>query len=315
MTQHNVEMQGVPAGAMSADQPWTVAGVRAGVIAALLLYVFWAPVQMAMARWSADANWSHGWLVPVFSLYFLWVRREQIVQIRPTTSYTGLVVLLLSLVGYFLFLVVRPYGYLQFLALVGAILGVTLFLTGWAMLRITWLPILFLCFANPIPDQYYVAITMPLRLLTTSLAVPVLSLLPGVELEKEGVLISYFYAGTNGDLNVEEACAGMRLMMAFVTLGVAMAYIGDRPLWQRIGMVVACIPIAVFCNIVRVTATGVLTVYGYTDLAQGVAHQLLGLAMLPLALGLFALTGYVLKHLLVEESTDAETALAERESA
>jgi exosortase len=315
MTQHSVEIQGIPAAAMSADPPWTVAGVRAGILAALLLYVFWAPVEMATARWSADANWSHGWLVPVFSLYFLWVRREQIVQTRPTTSYTGLVVLLLSLVGYFLFLVVRPYGYLQFLAMVGAILGITLFLTGWAMLRITWLPILFLCFANPIPDQYYVTLTMPLRLLTTRLAVPVLSLIPGAELEVEGVIISYYYQKVDGTLNVEEACAGMRLMMAFVTLGVAMAYIGDRPLWQRIGMVVACVPIAVFCNIVRVTATGVLTIYGYTDLAQGVAHQLLGLAMLPLALGLFALTGYVLKRLLVEEPPDAGTAIAERESA
>ena len=92
----------------------------------------------------------------------------------------------------------------------------------------------------------------------------------------------------------------MRLLMAFCTLGLAMAYLGDRPVWHRVVMVICCIPIAVFCNMVRVSATGVLTIYGYEDWAGGTAHQILGLAMLPIALGLFALIGFVLKHLFVD---------------
>ena len=62
--------------------------------------------------------------------------------------------------------------------------------------------------------------------------------------------------GLSGQLNVEEACSGMRLMMAFVTLGVAMAYLGDRPAWQRVIMVIFCVSIAVLCNTIRVTTTG-----------------------------------------------------------
>ena len=301
MTQSNVEIQEFRPSPAFPQRRLLGAWIRAAVIGVLLLWVFWAPLRAVAARWSTDANWSHGWLVPVFSLYFLYTRRELISRTPTTTSYPGLGLFLLSLGAYFFFVVVNPFTYLQVLSLVGAILGVTLFLAGRAMLRVVWLPILFLCLAIPIPDRHYVELTMPLRKLTTQFAAVLLTLTPGIELEVQGVVIDYQYKGHLGMLNVEEACAGMRLMMAFVTLGVAMAYLGNRPTWQRICMVAACFPIAVFCNIIRVTVTGALTVYGYGALARGTAHELLGLTMLPIALGLFALTGYVLKHLWLEE--------------
>jgi exosortase len=107
---------------------------------------------------------------------------------------------------------------------------------------------------------------------------------------------------------VEEACSGMRLMMAFVTLGVAMAYLGDRPVWQRLVMVASCVPIAVACNAIRVTVTGLLHVYGRGELARGTPHQLLGFVMLAIALGLFSALGYVLSRLFIEESDGADAA-------
>lgn len=316
MTQSNVDIQEFCASTAPEDRRRIITWVRVAVVGALLVWIFWSPLCNVANRWNTDANWSHGWLVPLFSLYFLHTRRETIGRTPAKTSYVGLVALILSLGAYMFFFAVMPFGYLQLLSLVGAIFSIALFLAGWAMLRVVWLPILFLCFANPIPDQYYVQLTMPLRMLSTRVSAMLLSLIPDIELEVQGVVIDYFYQGYPGALDVEEACAGMRLIMAFVTLGVAMAYLGNRPTWQRICMVAACVPIAMFCNIVRVTATGALTVYGYDELAQGTAHELLGLAMLPLAFGLFALTGYLLKHLFIEEEPDgAEDTPPARESA
>jgi len=301
MTQSTADIQPLRESSASEDRTRLVMWIQATVIAVLLLWFYWSSLRYIASRWISDANWSHGWLVPLFSLYFLYTRREQIARTPRRTCYTGLALLLFSLAACLYFLAIRPYAYLQLLSLVGAIFGVALFLTGRAMLRIVWLPILFLLLANPIPHDYYVQMTMPLRKLSTHAAAMLLSLIPGIELELQNVVIDYFYRGRLGQLNVEEACAGMRLMMAFVALGVAMAYLGDRSTWQRICMVAACVPIAVFCNIVRVTVTGFLTVYGHGELAQGTAHELLGLGMLPVALGLFALTGYILKHLLIEQ--------------
>jgi exosortase len=100
---------------------------------------------------------------------------------------------------------------------------------------------------------------------------------------------------------VEEACSGMRLLITIFTLGVAMAYLGDRPAWQRIVMVLVTIPIAIFCNVIRVTATGVAFVNGHNELASGTPHQVAGIVTLGIALGLIALVGYVLSHLFVDE--------------
>ena len=46
--------------------------------------------------------------------------------------------------------------------------------------------------------------------------------------------------------------------------------------------------------------------FGYKSLLTGTPHELLGLAMLPIALGLFVLVGYVLKNLFVEEAEERE---------
>ena len=301
MTQSSADIEAYCGSRVPGERRWRTAWIQAVIVAALLVWFYYSILRGVAFRWNSDANWSHGWLVPVFSLYFLYTRREQIARTPTSTCYAGLVVLVLALAAFLYFWAIRPYGYLRLLTLVGAIAGVTLLLAGWVMLRRVWFPILFLLLANPIPDQYYVALTMPLRKLSTCVSAMLLSLIPGIELEVQNVLIDYFHRGKQGALNVEEACAGMRLMMAFMALGVAIAYLGDRPTWQRICMVASCVPIAVFCNIVRVTVSGYLTVYGHAELAQGAAHQLLGLGMLPVALGLFSLTGYILKHLLVEQ--------------
>jgi exosortase len=211
-------------------------------------------------------------------------------------------------------------AYPQALSLVGAVFGLTLLFGGWSVMRVAWFPIAFLVLAVPFPDRYYVELSMPLRRWASTAAAALMPLLAdGLHTEAQAVVIDYIAPGRPpGTLNVEEACSGMRLLMAFVTLGVAMAYLGERPWWQRAIMIAFCIPIALVCNTIRVTMTGLLYVYGdvspawlqtcgiasVRDLAQGTPHQMLGLLMLLIALGCYAVIGYVLSHLLVEDNLD-----------
>lgn len=285
--------------------------VRLAIVSALICFVYWGPIRwLLVARWIEDGNWSHGWLIPLFSLYFVYTKAPQLFATTPRPSYVGAVVLALSLAVYFTFSWVVPMGYLQAVSIVGTIFGVTLLLGGWVIVRIVWFPIVFLLLAVPLPHRVYVELTRPLREWASTAAAAIMPLfVTGLHTEAQAVVIDYLApGGLSGQLNVEEACSGMRLMMAFVTLGVAMAYLGDRPAWQRVIMVVFCIPIAVFCNTIRVTMTGLFLITGRTYLAQGTPHQLLGIAMLVLALGMFALVGYVLANLFVEVTDDAEFA-------
>lgn len=283
--------------------------VRAGIVAALLLLVYWGNIRVNLiGRWLTDGNWSHGWLIPLFSLYFLSIRKEEFSRCRVRPSYVGAAILALSLAVYFVSAWRLRMGYPESLSMVGAIFGVTLLLGGWAVIRLAAFPILFLLFAIPLPQSIYVQLTMPLRMLASTVAAVVMPIFaPGLHTESQAVVIDYVMPGAPpNSLNVEEACSGMRLMMAFVALGVAMAYVQKRPQWQRVVMVLSCIPVAVFCNSIRVTTTGLFHVYGHPDLARGTPHQLLGMATLGIALGLFALTGYVLSHLFIEGSSEEE---------
>jgi len=281
------------------------------VLAALVVAVFWEPIRSSLVyRWMHSGTWSYGWLVPLFSVYFLSTQRQRLAVTVRRPSYAGLLLLLVSLACYLLTLWVYRYGYPRNLTLLGVVAGLTLFLCGWRALRIVWFPIFFLVFAIPLPQSIYVILTMPLQKLAAHSAASVLAAMPDVQTEVSGVMIDYFYGNVAGHLNVEEACSGMRSMMAIVTLGVAMAYLGDRPAWHRVVLVLTCVPIAIFCNIIRVTTTGVLHVFEDSPVGRALRfewwtgatpHALLGLATFALALVLFGLVGWVLSNLYVED--------------
>lgn len=277
--------------------------VRMAVVAILLGAVYWATIwNHLVKRWMNDGNWSHGWLVPVFSLYLLGTQRDRLAAVIPRANYLGAVVLVFSLGLYFVTSWWWPMVYPQIVSIIGSILGLTLLLGGWPLMRVAWFPIIFLLFAMPLPQGLYVELTLRLRALASTLAAAIMPLFAsGLYTEAQSVVIDYDFRGRSGHLNVEEACSGMRLLMAFLTLGVAMAYLGNRATWQRVIMVLCCIPIALICNTIRVTTTGLLFVYERNDLAQGTPHQLLGISMLVIAFGLFAFVGYLLNHLFLED--------------
>jgi exosortase len=193
--------------------------------------------------------------------------------------------------------------------------AVVLFLGGWVLIKYTWLPIAFLVFAVPLPNRYYVSLTMPMRQLASKVAAALLNLVNQMEATASGVVIDVIYKGQRLEppLNVAEACSGMRLLMAFLALGVAMAYLHYRPVWQRLVLLASTIPIAVFCNIIRVTVTGFIYILIHPKYAQGIYHDILGMAMLPLAFGLYGFLAWFMASLFVEETKVAEDIVVRRQ--
>ncbi len=295
------------------------------MVGGLLCLVFRNEIERIVRLWISDPSWSHGFLIPLFSLHFIHERREEILgltyardplaevlagrrparlesgQTRP--NYLGLFLLLAAL-AFYAFNVISPSGYAYFraIALIAALGALVLFLGGWRLIARTWLPIVFLVFAVPLPRRYYVALTIPMRQLAATVATALLNMVEGLEASCSGVVIDIVYQGRHLEppLDVAEACSGMRLLMAFLALGVAMAYLHARPLWQRVVLLASTVPIAVFCNIVRVTVTGFIYVLAAPKYTQGIYHDALGLAMLPLAFGLYGFLAWFMSSLFVD---------------
>ena len=281
------------------------------IIAVLFYFLFHNEIRRIVQRWLTDSSWSHGFLIPLFSLYFINQRKSDILrcaqndELRP--NYLGLFFLICGLLFYPFNIVSLQYGYFRPIGMIATLGAIVLFLGGWRLVKYTWLPVVFLIFAVPLPQGYYVRITMPMRLLATQVTTFLLNLVSGLDATANGVVIDVIYKGQHMEpaLNVAEACSGMRLLMAFLALGVAMAYLHYRPVWQRIVLLLSTIPIAIFCNIVRVTVTGFIYILLNPKYAQGVYHDILGLTMLPLAFGLYGFLAWFMSNLFVEEETKA----------
>jgi len=278
--------------------------VRIAIISGLFSFLFRNEIRSIVRGWLADSSWSHGFLIPLFSLYFINQRKADILNLHAGPNYLGLAFLICAILLYPFNMVHLQYGYLSSIDMIATLGAIVLFLGGWNLVKHTWLPIAFLIFAVPLPERYYRALTIPMRAWAATVASALLNLVPGLEAAARGVVIDVFYKGRvlEPALDVAEACSGMRLLMAFVALGVAMAYLHHRPLWQRIVLLASTVPIAILCNIVRVTITGFIYVLIHPMYAQGIYHDMLGLAMLPLAFAIYGLLALFMSSLFIDES-------------
>src|SRR5262249_38675591 len=101
------------------------------------------------------------------------------------------------------------------------------------------------------------------------------------------------------ELNVVEACSGLRMLVVFFALSTAVALLMRKPLWERLLVCVSGAPIALPTNLLRITATGLLHEAFGREVADAVFHDLAGWLMMPLALAFLSLELKLLRHLLV----------------
>ncbi|MHC4130380.1 MAG: exosortase/archaeosortase family protein [Planctomycetota bacterium] len=284
------------------------------ILGCLLFFLFHQEISGIIRRWQTDPSWSHGFLIPLFSLYFLNQHKKEILSFQPKPNYLGLFFLIFALVFYVFNAVQFQRGYFRPITFIASLGAIVLFLGGWKLVRYSWLPICFLIFAVPLPDRIYRQITIPMRQWAAAVASVLLNLVKDLEATANGVVIDVIYKGQplKPSLDVAEACSGMRLLMAFLALGVAMAYLHYRPVWQRIILLVMTVPIAILCNIVRVTITGFIYVLLDPKYAQGIYHDLLGFGMLPLAFILYGGLAWFLSSLFVDEEGIVEDIIIHR---
>lgn len=290
--------------------------IKVIIIGVLLWYLFRDQITRTVNIWKTDASWSHGFLIPFFSLYLLNQHKSQILRLKTKTNYLGLFFLICCIVFYPLNIVQFRIDYATSLMMLACLGATILFLGGWRLVRYAWLPVLYLIFAVPLPDRLYRSATIPMRRAAAQIASGMLNLVSGLETSANGVVIDVVYKGVQmkPGLDVAEACSGMRLLTAFVALGVAMAYLHYRPMWQRLVLLCCTVPIAIFCNIVRVTTMGFIYILWDPKYIQGIYHDGLGMVMLPLAFALYGFLAWFMSNLYVEEQTITEDIVVRQRS-
>ena len=270
--------------------PWAALGL----LAAAFLWCYWPTLATMAERWSVEPQYSHGFLVPVFALAVLLVRRPKDLPAWQASWWGAPVMagaLLLRYVGAEL-----DNQSLDSISLLVMLTGTVLLLGGRRVLAWTWPAIAFLAFMLPLPFAIEVALSHPLQRIATVISTYTLQTI-GLPALAEGNIITIDQIR----LGVVEACSGLGMLMTFFSLSTVMALIVKAPLADRLVIVVSAVPIAVIANVLRITATG--TAYYHfgdgSEVAHAIMHDLAGWLMMPLALGLLWLELKYLQFLLV----------------
>jgi exosortase len=263
----------------------------------LLIYGYWPGLLNAKASWS-NAQYSHGWIVPLFSVGILLWWRKPLGPVTTSARIAGLTLLLAGF-GVRLFAAWFRIVTIDMYTFVPAMAGAFLLCCGWSGMRWGWAPIAFLIFMFPLPDEATRYLLGPLQTLATTVSTFALQTF-GLEAYQEGnqIVIGEMHLG------VVDACSGLRMLTIFIALSVALVMLGERPWWENAIIIASAIPIALIVNSIRITVTGMLYQIATSEIAEMVFHDLAGWIMMPMALAMLYGEQFLLTNLMLVEDDD-----------
>ena len=233
--------------------------------------------------WLSDENYGHGIFVPLIAIALIWLKRHTVAEIPVTHQWWSLIYLVfaaaLFVVGALaaLYIVQLLSWWLCVLALVTAMLGP-------AGARSIAFPLAFLLTMLPLPQFVSQGLASQLQLISSSLGVGCLQLV-GITAFREGNVIDLGPI----QLQVVEACSGLRYLIPLITLALLFAYLFNKTWWKRILICLSSIPIAILLNGLRIGLVGVLVELFGSAAADGISHFIEGWMLFVASVGLLSL--------------------------
>ena len=258
----------------SVAEKWAMAVLLAGIVVA----IYYGVAIKLVSDWYTNPDFSYGFLVPPFALFLAWNKREALRRTPVKQSWAGLGLVLCGIFVLFLGI----YGaelFLSRISLVMLLAGLIWTLLGKAYLRELRFALLVLLLAIPLPAVVYNQITFPLQILASKVAAATLPFF-GVPVMRDGNIIQL----ASMQLEVAEACSGIRSLMSLFTAAVFYGYFLEPRTSMRVILALASIPIAVVANSIRIIGTGLSVQYWNPDKALGFFHEFSGWLMFIISL-------------------------------
>ncbi len=252
-----------------------VAALYGATVGAMLVQIF--PLWASRREATPSSGWDYWWALPLFVLWALmwWA--------SASLSYQKTI----------------PLSVVPFLA------GVTIFLGGWRIMRWVWPALVYVTFMVPIPDALSGWLRGPLMRFGTVASVYIINTM-GIPAVRAGDIIQL--QGTV--VNVAEACSGLRMLMLFFAICVGAAFwLRQRPLWERIVVVISAPIIAVLANVIRIVVTALLHHLHLGETADKFFHDWAGFGMMPVGLLMLWAEWTLLQKLFLEPAPERPLSL------
>jgi exosortase D (VPLPA-CTERM-specific) len=260
-------------------------------LAALAALPLFALGFRGLAEAWARPEFSHGPVIPVLSFYLFLHELKAVPPAPATDRWPGVAVIAgalgLAVVGN---LVRIPD--IVFYALIVWVFGLILTGFGWRRGRVFWPAVLHLVFMLPLPQVLYWQVSAALQLVSSEIGVGILRL----------VRIPVYLDGNVIDLGVyrlmvAEACSGLRYLFPIMSFTYVFAVLWRGPLWPRLVLLAAAVPLAVLMNAVRIGIIGILVDRFGIAQAEGFLHAFEGWAVFLGCIGILLALAKALQRL------------------
>ena len=282
-------------------------GVGVLLVAFFAMFYRWYVKQLGPSGFSAKfpEDWAHAYIVPLIAGFYVWKHRAELLSARSAVFWPGLVLVALGIVTYAFFMIGFSNHMFQGFAILVTVAGLVILLGGPRVFGVLVFPIGYLALGVTISESVMNMLTFKLKLLASSGSHHLLTLI-GLENDLAGNLLQiYDSEGNAHPLNVADACSGMRMVIAFVALAVAVAFLSCRHWWQRIALLLLAVPVALLMNVLRVAVLGVLVLVN-PEFSVGEAHTFIGTLLLIPAFIIFMGCVWALNQMVVEDSGAAK---------
>lgn len=224
--------------------PWIYAVSAIAAVLGLLLINYQSDVFYLIERWNQikDGEYAHGYLVLIISAYLIFNQRNELSKLTPIPEYRALFFVLAGSLLWLVAVLVNVQT-IQAVALLLITLSLVWTVVGNQIIRLLAFPILFLIFAIPA----WSPLSPILQNVTADMVFGAIRVLGIPAFRQDNMLVL-----PAGQLSVEEACSGLRYLLAALTLGVLYAYLYYSNLRARLIIVLVAASSAIVANLLRV---------------------------------------------------------------
>jgi len=258
-------------------------------LAGLLALILPTMLYVAESTWSGEQG-THGPIILATGLWLIWQGRAEAQALAERAPGWKVALLFAVLAPIYLATritqIVELEGYAMYALVLAAVYGVI----GYRAMRALAFPLIYLFFAFPPPETVIYTTTLPIKVAISTAAVAILQLF-GLPIGGTGVMIQI----GQYQLLVAAACSGLNSIVSLSAITLFYIYLMHRG-ERRIQLILMAfvLPVAIAANFIRVMILILLTYYGGEAVAQGFLHDLAGISMFLLALGLIMLIDRIL---------------------
>jgi len=269
-----------------------MAWIKAGIYAVILAFVYQTALnQLIFHDWHRE-DYTHCMLIPFVIIYLIWEKKKELSETPSLPSWKGLVPFLIGVILFWMGELGGEY-FTLYISLWLVIVGLLWMHLGWRTIQTIWFALIIGLTMFPFPNFISTRISLQLQLISSKLGLWMVHL-SGMSGYREGNVIDLGFT----QLQVVEACSGLRYLIPIMVLALLLAYFFRAHMWKKIVLFVSSVPVAVIMNSLRIALTGILYSVWGAKVAEGFFHSFSGWMIFIFALAVLLIEMFILSKVM-----------------